>query len=446
MKKYFRNFIFFLSIVALGMACDNSSGSEDGEPAMIEGRVENTSSSSSDTTDSAQTRFKTVEGAAVTVTRIQADGSLETISDSATVTDAEGEFTLAVSANAVSNGSNQFIVMAENEGETAKTFVTSEVESGVTVLVQPITYESSAEADVYQQLIAADNTEPVEKADIETFVNAKVAVDLENDSTLASEVAAGLSARAATIAEFYNALEVDVSEEQRDEIQQIKLDAQTKLENRLHALSGEQGAVGIFEDFIETVAQAEIEAGINATAAAKASEGSSHILLNQTSELSAEAQAEVRQQAALMLTFPLSEGVQKQLEFAGASRSAVNSAGDAAATLRINIRAINSPSEEEISAAFKGYNQEIVSIIQNEFNINGELFAAANAEINKSGGAKLTLESTLDGTVAVPSVIDAYMEFYANAESIINSTFESATEAELRRYFTQLLILINLDS
>ncbi|HEX6982264.1 MAG TPA: hypothetical protein VF181_05845 [Balneolaceae bacterium] len=441
-----RNFVLLLSLIFIGVACDNSSDSDNGDAATIQGRVENTSSSDTTNTDTTQARFKTVEDAAVVVTRVQSNGSLEVISDSAVTTNAEGEFSLRVDADAISGASDQLVVQAEKEGETAKAFVTPQVETGTTVLVQPITFESSAEANVYQQLIAGGNAESVEKADIEAYVITEVALDIESDSALAANLASALVARAAANTEFYTTLGVEVSEEQRDEIRRIKLDAQTELENRLYASAGEEGNVAAFDDFIETIARVDMDAGVNATAAAKASKGSSIVLLNQSAAFSADAQAELRQRTALMFTFPLSEAVQEQLDFAGASEDAINSAADAAVTLRTNIRSMNNPSEEELNATFAAYNEAVVNIVQNEFDTNGQLFAVANATINENGGARSSLEATLQGVVTVPEVIDAYTQFYGEVESVVDDTFQSAVDAELSTYFTELLILINLAS
>lgn len=444
MKKVFlQKTLLFLSLLFIGVACDNSSGSEDGDSVTIEGRVENINSS--DTTDTTQSRFKTVEGAAISAARIQMNGDLRTVNtvgDSAVVSDAEGAFTLELSTGDLS-ADDQLLVLAESEGETAMAFVTSALESGSTVIIQPITFESTAEAAVNRQVVADGNTETVHKADIEVFVNTETAVDIESDSALAAQMATALNGRAATRGELYNALDVNYNQERRDEIRQIKLEAQTELENRLYAsITG--SPVGAFDDFVETLARADMEAGINATAAAKATKPSSLVLINNSTEFSEDAQAEIRQQAAFMFTFPLDEGVRNQLQFAGASDEALNTAEDAATALRADLQELNTPSQVEIEEIFDTYRDRIVDLVRNDLDVNGQLFTAANAAVNQNGGAKSSLEAALDGIIAVPSVVDAYTRFFSDVQSISESTFDDASDAEQRAYFTQLLILINL--
>src|SRR5699024_9384640 len=142
---------------------------------------------------------------------------------------------------------------AEKEGESAKAFVTAEVNAGNTTLIQPITYESSAEAAVLQQLVVSNNIEEVEKADIESYVNTEVADGIESDTALATDMAYDLVDRSAAAEEFESVVGVDVGADREDEIDQIKFNAQTELETRLYASAAGEGTVVAFNNFIEPI-------------------------------------------------------------------------------------------------------------------------------------------------------------------------------------------------
>lgn len=266
-----RNLLFALIVALIGVACNDSSTSSDSDPAVVEGRVDNTGSSSE------KVRTKSVEGAVVTAARVTSSGEIETIGNAEAETNAEGEFTLEIDAEAAVNAADQVVIVAENNGEKAKAFVTAQLESGNTVEVQPITLESTAEAEIYQEIIANGDAGVVSKADIEAAVNGKVAQDINSNSENAADIAAALADWAEAKAEFYSEQGIEITDEQHDKIQEIKTEALLQLESQLNAITDTSEAEAAFNSFLQTVANAETKADIEATAVAKASESSSHI-------------------------------------------------------------------------------------------------------------------------------------------------------------------------
>lgn len=146
-----------------------------------------------------------------------------------------------------------------------------------------------------------------------------------------------------------------------------------------------------------------------------------------------------------MTTFALEKAVAAQMEAVAASESSVNSAVNAVADLRTEIKAMNNASEEEIEAAFESFNSEVEAIIQSDAEINGELFVSANFTINEDNGAKASLESSLNATLELSLLMDAYADFYSDVHTIVDSTFANASDTEAEAY-EQLLILINVRS
>lgn len=438
MNTLIRNLVFVLALTVIGVACDNSSTGPDSESAVVEGQVENTNSGS-------QKTMEQVEGAVVTAALVTSSGELETIGNAEAETDAEGYFTLEIDGNAIAGAANRVVIVAESNGETAKAFVTAQLEGGSRAEVQPITFESTSEASVFQEVVANGDANVVSKADIEAFVNTEVAQDIESNTEFAADVAAALAARAQVKAEAYSEEGEERSEEQMESILQTKTEAMLELESRLNAATSTEEEEAAFDAFLETVAQAEANAEVEATAAAKASESSSRIFLEESAELSAEAQAELRKHAAYFTTFAMESAVEAQMEAANATESSINSAVDAAATLRADIKAMSNATEEEVETAFEAFNSEIVAIMQSDTNVNGELFASANTTINEDNGAKASFESSLDVALDLSILMDVYTQFYSAVHSMVESTFANASDAEVEAY-TELLILINLAS
>lgn len=434
-----RKLIFVLALTFIGVACSDSSTSPDSDPATVEGQVENTSS------DSESAKYKSIEGAVVTAAQVTSSGELEALGTAEAETDADGEFTLEIDSEVAANTANSIVIVAESNGQTAKTFVTGQLESGSRVEVQPITYESSAETEVYQRVVANGDIEIVHKADIEATVNSEVAQDIESNSQQAANVAAALAARAEAKAQYYSDLGIELTEEQMNNISETKTEAQVKLESSLNSATNAEQKQAAFDAFLETVAQAETEAEVQATGVAKVSESSSRVMVNNSSDLSVEAQAEIRKHVAYMTAFVLESAVEAQMEAMAATESSINSAVDASATLRTEVKEMGNASQEEVQAAFETFNAEIISILESDAEVNGDLFVSANTIINQNGGAKATLESSLEATAKLSLILDAYTQFYSQVGTVVDSTFSNASEAEAEAY-TQLFILINMAS
>lgn len=434
-----RNLLIVLVLSIIGVACTDNSLSPGNEPAAIRGRVESLSSDSS----SEKVQRKTIEGATVTAVQITAEGKLDSLSEAKAETDADGAFSLEVDPETVSNASHQIVVVAKKDGQTAKTFVTAEINSGTIIEVQPISIESSAETEVYQHVIANGDEKVVAKADIEATVNSKVAQDIENNSDHAAEVADALAAYAKARVEFYNEQGIELTEEQLNSIEETKTEALLELESRLNSSSSTSEEA--FNTFLEKVAKAETEAEVKATAVAKASEASFRLLIKNCENLSVEARAQLRKNAAFIFSFALEQAVKAQLEVSGAAESSINATTDIAKTLRSDIKAMSNATKEDIDGAFESFNEEIASALKGDTSINGELFVEANTSINQSNGIKATFESSLEGSADLSAMMETYSKFYSEVRSIVESTYNDVEDTEIEAY-TELLILINMAS
>lgn len=436
-KTTIQNLLLVLVLVFTGVACDDSSIGAGEGVATVEGQVESMNSGSE------TVQYKSVEGAVVTAARVTFAGELEPIGETETVTGAEGRFTLEIENEAFTETADRIVIVAENNGETAKTFVSGQLESGGRVEVHPITFESSAEAEVFQHIVSNGDVQVVAKADIEAMVNNRVATDIENNADRAAMVASALSARAEAEVQHYSELGIELTEEQISSIQESKAQAQAEFEAQLNATADADQREEAFEQFLEAVAKADMQAEVQATAVAKASESSARVLVKHSAGLSSEAKAEIHKYAAYMTTFALESAVQEQLQTTADAESTVESVADAAVALRSEIKEFSNATEEEVRTAFEAFNTDIITILESDPNIQGELFASANTIINQDGGVKAMLESSIKATLQLSLILDAYLQFSSEVGSVVDNTFSNINETEAEAY-TQLLILINI--
>lgn len=441
-----KSLTLILSLCVLGVACDDSStgGMENPDKATFNGKVENTGSQQSEANKDAD-EVSTVEGAVVTAAQVTASGQLETIGNAQAETNAQGEYTLEVDVSAVTDAANRIVIVAEAEGESAKAFVTGNVQNGSSFTVQPISFESSAEAEVFQNLVANGNTDVVTKADIEAAVETDVAADIESNAQNAANIAAALASSAQAKAQFYAEKGVEISEDQRNQIVQIKQDAQVQLASELNAATSTDEKQTAFDTFLRTVANAELEAGVEAWAVAESNDFAARVLVQESSSLSADAQSEVRKQAYFIAAVAIDAAVQAQAQAVEASESTVDALADAGASLRADIRSTTNASKDQIDSFFVKFNEDVQAALNSDSSVNGSAFVSANTAISGTAALKNTLESTLSATTDINTMLSAYTAFTTGVEGIVDSTFTDAGDAEAQAY-TRLLVLINLAS
>ncbi len=434
-KLPFHFLILMISIGLVAVSCsDTGTGIEESGTVTFTGTVENTGSQNAQTVND-------VEGAVVTAARVTADGNLQTIGNAQAETNAEGEYTLQVELDAFNNAdaSTHIVIVAEKNGQQAKSFVAADIESGTTVTVQPITFESSAEASVFQQVVANGDADIITKAYIEVIVDSDVAADIESSAQNAAEVAAALAAAAEAKTQFYAEKGIEISEEQQEQIVDIKQQAMVRLASELDGGAEKEAA---FQNFLQAVANAELEAGVEAWAAAESNDFAARVLVQESAELSAEAQSSIRKHSYYITAVTLNTAVRAQAEALGASESTINAISDAGATLQTNIISATNATEVKVNAFFTEFNEAVVTAIRSDASLNGSAFANIDTAI-ATGGLKSTLEATLSGTINIGSMVDAYSQFSSGVQTLVSTTFTEASETEVEAY-TRLLVLLNI--
>lgn len=437
--------ICILVLVTAGHACMDSPTESDSGPAVIEGRVERIGADTSQTTE-----IQNVEGAVVTAAEVADDGRLKTIGEAEAETDAQGEFTLEIPGadmEQVKSVSRIIIIARSDDGSTGKAFVTSNVLSGSAVQAKPVTRESDAEAGILEEVVARGAEGRVANADIEAAVDSTVAAGMEQNTEAASYIAAVLDNQAELKTWIYEREGVEVDENQQEVIDEILINAQVELENRLYDLdNAHEEQERAFDDFLETVAQAAPQAGIEPAAAAKASYLASLLIINDSPELPDESVAEMYRNYSYQTASVLDIAVRNQLEGLGAQSATVNLAEDAGNNLQAVIRDGPATTVEEIRSLFSEYRNEVVTAVENDAVADSTAFSTVNDNIGGEGGAKAAFDAAVEG-ISDPAVIkEAYLDFNVEVQAAINAGFDNDGESENIEAYTELLLLLNLVS
>ncbi|MCP9292844.1 hypothetical protein [Gracilimonas sediminicola] len=421
--------ILITALVAMGCSTNSSNNGS----ATIEGSVQPESSKQKVTASS-------VEGAVVTAARVTSEGSFETMEGTETETNASGNFMLEVDVEAAEN----IVIVAKKEGNEWRGFLSSEVENGSSVTLKPINTESTAESSVFAEVVASGNADIVQKSDIEAVVTNNVASEVESGLTSSAQIAAALKNSAEARVEFYSEMMQDNSEEALEETYELLAEAQFQLESELAASSSAEARSEAYDVFIESTVNAYVNAGLDASATAKALEMWSRVTVNSMTAVSSEIKNDVRAQASLIAATAVDLAVQAEAEATEMSESSKQAIIDAGVELRSDIEA-SAGVASEVEAAFEAYHDEVRNTMESDTAFEATVILNIDNEINSDNGAKSNFSSSISGILKASAVFDVYESFFTSIQGTVESNLSGSSESEIEAV-SQIMILINLAS
>ncbi|SMO33878.1 hypothetical protein [Gracilimonas mengyeensis] len=420
--------VFILGLGLLGSACSSdSSSNSDSNSAIIEGSVQ-------------QQQAKAVQSDAyvVSAARINSDGSFSIIEGSETEVDASGNFTLTVDAETANN----IAVVAENEGQEFKGYLSSEIENGQTYTLKTLNTEYTAESEVYAEVIASGNSDIVQKSDIEAMISSEAAANIESDASAAANIASSLEHAAEARAEFFAVHVENNSQAALETTYEELAEAQVRLEAELEANTNAEARQEAYEVFTQSIVDAYAAAELEASSTAKAIEMWSRVAINSMSDVEADVREDARLHASTITAIALDLAVQAEAdEMNDSSQEAI---ADAGLELQSAIETSNGI-QGDIEAAFESYHEDIRSIIESDGVFEAALILEIDSQINGPNGAKADFSGSISSSVSASMINNIYTDFYTSIETTVENIFGSDNEAMVES-ITEIMILINLNS
>ena len=419
--------------------CDNptqSTGNGDGNSnySAIEGRVVQGEVGQDKALGKAPSG---IEGAAVIVARLEADGSLEDVARDTVYTDASGHYQVQTT---VENESN-LVVVARKNGKMWKSTVTMDLEHKTVAYAPPASDESTVETEVYTEIRMREGTELVTFADVQAKITAGLATDLQHNSQdvgqIASAIASETRAQANIMTEKY-----DVTESEFGAYLEAKTDAQNRLVTALNEAGTDESQVrAAYETFMENYTTLHSEAGLEIRRYARTSQIAGSAGLRFLVTVDDSVRFQLIRRGAFLRTIIVDQAVQARFKSSGASDSVMTAAVDAGVELRSEVRA--STSVDQIFSAYASYRSSIVELLKATLDTRAELITQLNSSFNSDGGAKAVLRSKLSTALSNSVIIDAYFQFFNTVKERVESTFQAAGESEITSTI-QILILVNM--
>ncbi len=427
-----------LLLLALSCAAASGCGGDDspmqsGQMAIVQGKV----------TDDAGLQktariFGTVEGATVTLARLQSDGSLSTVSGASAQTDANGVFSVEADIEAASD----VIVVAQKNNQTWKAVVSAEVRRGQTRQAQPMNDESTSEAEMRERHAENNRDEDVQYADEASYIDASVAAELAGNVQALDQLALAMESEAEAHAKALTHASIGATQTQVQNVNSAKAQAQIQLETSLNAAGSSQSAItAAFEAHQQAIVDAYVSAGVKARAYAKSRQPAAKALNKNSASLSATARLALSRSAARFQARATDRACQSQFQESGAASARVTAVASAGVTLRASLA--SATNDAGIVAAFQAYHDAIIAELQTELSAQAAAIATIDATINGVAGARVTLEAALSVAANTDAIVTAYMNFYSAITTLVEASLSTASQTEIE-FAAEVLILANL--
>tara|TARA_R110002124_G_scaffold286453_1_gene467391 strand:- start:2636 stop:3928 length:1293 start_codon:yes stop_codon:yes gene_type:complete len=427
-NKFYKYPVMILMLAVISFACSDTNNSDS---ATVNGSVEQS-----------QAKAKAFpEGTVVTMGTVTSNGSIEVLDGVETTTNASGEFSLTFDAKAAQN----FVVIAEHEGEKTMGFLSSNVENGSNIILKPIDEESTAETKIFAKIVSNGDSDLTLKSDIEAVITSNNAAEVKNNANLIAQFAVAIANSAQARADFF-AEEVEGNAQEKLETSiKILVDAQARLESDLNEASNTEEEEAAIDLFLETSANAFASAEVEANKASAALSLWARLMVNNISSTSENVKNEVRSQVSVMAAIALKAAVEAEAEASEMSEDTKSDIRDAGVQLMADVKAALG-AKSEIEAAFESFQARVEESMGNDSSINAEFILNVNVTINSTTGAKTIYDNSIVSAVSANVALNVFSSF----ESGLSSASDAAesgqmTEASIESA-TRILLLLNMNS
>ncbi len=434
--NYFLAAYFFAGLIS----CSKSSvDSNVGATSKISGRVTESNGLKSASLKSGQATAG-VQGATVIIAKVQANGSLNTVSTQSVQTDVDGKFVIETTMSSVRN----LIVVASKNTSEWKTVVSAEVKSGTTVYAQPLTTETTAEAEVYARLIATGKTNVISQTDVQLYVNADVATQIKGDVIAQDQFISSLEIAAQAKTKASGNSYFGISSSQLQTISTANAQAQTDFETALYNTDDSQSAEEEkFDNFQKAIVSAYASANVKAETYAKLSAISSKAFMNAAASMSSPVYFASAESNYLRLAFIMRQAVEAKFTEAGASSAQSNAVVSAGTNLTSSIK--SSVSISQIADAFVQYHDAIVAQLKLTMSAYVNTIDVIDASINGNAGIKAILKGAIGTTASTDAIVNAYVNFSNSCKTLVQSNMSGAMSVQVNTA-SEILLLVNMNN
>jgi predicted HicB family RNase H-like nuclease len=425
-------------LLLFNVACSDSNSDSQNE-TTIRGSVEQSNFSGSMTSKSGQHDHTTLQETKsdVYAARVTESGDTQKIEGSETQTDDQGRYTLTVDMDAA----QRVVIIAENSGQQLRGFVDASIKNGISYSMKPINVESTAEANVYTQLVKAGKSDMVSKADIDMAVDASAAARMQANPGAVAQLATSLGRAAEARAQFYSARLQSNASSALNKAKELHAKAQIQYESQLRAGASAADKQAALNALIDAKLNAYRESGLTTADASAMVDLWVRITMNGLYSAPDEIKNRLFVRLAFFKAVAMDKYVRAEAQAAGFASSTQQAIVDAGIKLRTTINTQVS-TLTEIQAAFETWKNEVEDAIESDSSTEATVIITLNSEINTTTGASTTFHAAVNASATTSVVTAAYVTFTDTLKQLIQSRIQSGSEARVEAA-TGVLMMIN---
>lgn len=381
-----------------------------------------------------------IEGATVTVARVNANGSLTTVSNGSVQTDTQGKFVIQSNANT----ENNLMVICTKGSSEWKAIVSGSVNRGSKTYCPPVNEETTEEAVIYSEVQSQGKSNLISYADIRMFINAEIAAKVKTDQTLRAKIISSLESSGSARIQFLSSSSVGATTTQMQAIASANVQAQSEIDSYLYLHDDSQLSYDAAnEQYSTTLVGVYISSGLKAESCAKTIELSLKALVKASTGVNSDSRDSFERSCARIKAYFFAKVNEEQFRSTGASQSQISAVVTAGVNLKTSIKVATTLSQ--MNNAFIAYHNSLVTQFKTYLSVRAQTIDSIEASINNVAGVKATLNSSLSLAISSQMVVNAYIEFFNAVKLLVQSSMGTATQAEINNT-TEILVLANICS
>ena len=375
-----------------------------------------------------------IQGATVILAQVQADGSLKTVSVASSKTDASGHFSVSTDLTGVSN----LVVVATQGTSQWEAVVSAAVAQGTTVECQPLTDQTTVQAQIFAKVFQDGKSGEVSTSDIQLYVSPTVAVSVMGNAGAVAQLATALEAEGDARASAF--LQLGASQAQLQTAAASRTQVQIALESSLYTAAGDSlGDYLALQSYYTGSIAAYVATGIALNVCAKAEQASSAALVNFSSTMSTNAQFSVEQSSSLIRAVLMGQAISTEFSAGGATQSQIALVTAANNTLVVMLEAAVTP--DDMAAAFASYHNTVLAQLEAMAGSNSSAIGSMDGTITATGGLRTMLQSSVSSATSASAIVTAYVTFYNSVGTMMHG-MNGMNAAQLDAA-TQIMCLID---
>ena len=435
LKHLFQKHLLHLSVFIITMiavsGCGNINGTTNNSgPATISGRVVTFDQSTGSATP--------IAGATVSLSQIQSNGTLKSISTQSVQSGTDGSFTLSANVG----GLQYLVAIAKVNNTQYMGVVDAPAQSGKTIYCSPLNKESTIETKIFLSTILQNPNSYVSLDVIRAMTNDSLASELASDTTNIQNVASAFLQRESYRIQMLQSTYIAATNTQINYLESYQNQYAIILDNSLYNnFSNTDSVTTAYENFYNSFSNSYNLVYLSNLAYLEVANTTNTILLNSAISLKSNIQFQLNKQKALFTSYAIRKEMVDQFDSANASAAIMDSVSKANSSLYNSFN--NAMTSNDLTQAYSTYHSQIFSLMKEVYSSDVDSLNAIDHDITVQGGLKTQLDGNISNHPGSTAIMQAFISYFSSIRTLIKNRFPNASTSKLHSLYS-IIEAINL--